>query len=215
MGRGGLVIETSDDRLIFLDDILGEDGYKAITHNEGEHDASPGSLPRGEADPEMLLQDGPRPVCASLTVLTKPRCSTGYKLPLRNPTAASAATRARRCRSGGTLRDTSGSRRSIACRKWDGRSRTGKSWKSRWADSIKSRGEGAGLGSLSVGGKGSRRLTFCGNPKTGTTATTILTRRCTPSLSLTVPLPTPSKPSPPPSALDKPLAASLQILTRT
>lgn len=27
--------ETSDDRLIFLDDILGEDGYKAIAHNEG------------------------------------------------------------------------------------------------------------------------------------------------------------------------------------
>lgn len=26
---------TSDDRLIFLDDILG-DGFKAITHNEGE-----------------------------------------------------------------------------------------------------------------------------------------------------------------------------------
>ncbi|GAA5991727.1 hypothetical protein JCM10908_001113 [Rhodotorula pacifica] len=26
---------TSDDRLIFLDDILGEDGFKAITHNEG------------------------------------------------------------------------------------------------------------------------------------------------------------------------------------
>ncbi|GAA5867801.1 hypothetical protein JCM3774_005857 [Rhodotorula dairenensis] len=26
---------TSDDRLVFLDDILGEDGFKAITHNEG------------------------------------------------------------------------------------------------------------------------------------------------------------------------------------
>ena len=36
MGRWSLVTETSDDRLIFLDDILGEDGYKAITHNEGE-----------------------------------------------------------------------------------------------------------------------------------------------------------------------------------
>lgn len=115
---------------------------------------SRGSLPRGEAD-SAPFQDGPLPVCASPTVPTKPRCSTVYKLPLRNRTAASAATRARRCRSGGTLRDTSGSRRSIACRKWDGRSRTGTNLKSRWAANIRSRGEGAVLGSLSVGGKGS------------------------------------------------------------
>lgn len=53
--RGSLFIETSDDRLIFLDDILGEDGYKAITHNEGEPDAaSSHSLPRGGADPPPI-----------------------------------------------------------------------------------------------------------------------------------------------------------------
>jgi hypothetical protein len=55
------------DRLIFLDDILGEDGYKAITHNEGEPDAASSHslvpplghrLARVAAEPTIGLRSG-------------------------------------------------------------------------------------------------------------------------------------------------------------